>query len=251
MKELDKNEFSATFPDQISLNTFSKLTTVGLALYGYEVKISKTNVDPDASSVLQSTWIRIGGVPSFARKVDVIKEITSLVAEPIKVDEFSLLRDEPVRVRLNSRNPANLKGFVEIFFNGVGYEIKFWTEGTSNSARIRDATSGSGNPNDRNDGADKRNEDYQKHRKVDKAEETNRNLDKDLETSQGESQDDSMEDLIKDGSPMEADFPDPIAAFHPEIGLIQIDSLECSLVPGTECVSAKDTCVDQQSQVLS
>ena len=50
---------------------------------------------------------------------------------------------------------------------------------------------------------------------------------------------------------MEADFPDPIAAFHPEIGLIQIDSLECFLVPGTECVSAKDTCVDQQSQVLS
>ena len=101
------------------------------------------------------------------------------MAEPIKVDEISLLRDEPVRVRVNSRNPANLKGFVEIFFNGVGYEIKFWTEGTSNSARIRDATSGSGNPNDRNDGADKRNEDYQKHRKVDKAEETNKNLDKD------------------------------------------------------------------------
>ena len=72
-----------------------------------------------------------------------------------------------------------------------------------------------------------------------------------METSQGESQDDSMEDLIKDGSPMEADFPYPIAAFHPEIGLIQIDSLECFLVPGTECVSAKDTCVDQQSQVLS
>jgi len=157
---LDKNEFSATFLDQVSLNTFSKLTTIGLALYGYKVKISKTNVDPDASFVLQSTWIRIGGVPRFARKVDVIKEITSLVAEPIKVDEFSLLRDEPVRVRVNSRNPANLKGFVEIFFNGVGYEIKFWTEGTSNSARIRDATSGFGNPNDRNDGADKRNEDY-------------------------------------------------------------------------------------------
>ena len=106
---MDKNEFSATFPDQVSLNTFSKLTTVGLALYGYEVKISKTNVDPDASSVLQSTWIRIGGVPSFARKVDVIKEITFLVAEPIKVDEISLLRDEPVRVRVNFRNPANLK----------------------------------------------------------------------------------------------------------------------------------------------
>ena len=49
---------------------------------------------------------------------------------------------------------------MEILFNGVGYEIKFWTEGTSNSARIRDATLDSGNPNDRNNGADKQNEDY-------------------------------------------------------------------------------------------
>ena len=83
---MDKNEFSASFPDQASLNTFSKLTTMGLALYGYKIKISKTNVDPAASSILHTAWIRISGVPSFARKEEVIKEIISLVAEPIKVD---------------------------------------------------------------------------------------------------------------------------------------------------------------------
>ena len=251
VKELDRNEFSASFPDQISLNTFSKLTTVGLALYGYKVQISKTNIDPADSSVLHSTWIRIGGVPNFARKVEVIKEIASLVAEPIKVDEFSLWRDEPVRVRVNCRNPANLKGFVEIFFNRVGYEIKFWVEGAPNSARNRDASSGSGNQKDRKDGSDKRNEDNQDTRKMDKMEEPNSNLDKDLDASQGESQDDSMEDLIKDGSPMEAEFPDPIAVFHPELGLLQLDSVESPMIPSLEGLSDKEPCLVQQSQVLS
>ena len=135
VKELDKNEFSATFSDQVSLNTFSKLTTVGLALYGYKIKISKTNIDPAASSILHPAWIRVGGVPSFAKKEEVIKETVSLMAEPIKVDEFSLLRDEPLRVRVNCRDPARLRGFVEIFFKGVGYEMKFWTEGAPNTLR--------------------------------------------------------------------------------------------------------------------
>ncbi|KAG2604329.1 hypothetical protein PVAP13_4NG046900 [Panicum virgatum] len=96
VKELDRNEYSATFPDQMSLDTFAKLTTVGLAIYGLKVKISKTNIDPAASSILHPTWLRIDGLPAFARKEEVVKEIVSLVAEPLKVDSFSLLREEPV-----------------------------------------------------------------------------------------------------------------------------------------------------------
>jgi hypothetical protein len=81
-------------------------------------------VDPAASSILQSTWVKIVGIPGFAKEEEVVKEIASLVGEPIKVDEFSLIRDEPVRVRVNCRNPATLRGFIEIFFNGVGFDIR-------------------------------------------------------------------------------------------------------------------------------
>ena len=91
VKELDRNEFSAASPDQLSLNTFSKLTDVGLAIYGIKVKISKTNIDRAASSILHSTWIRIGGLPAFAKKEEVVKEVSSLVAEPLKVDSFVCL----------------------------------------------------------------------------------------------------------------------------------------------------------------
>ncbi|RLN30271.1 hypothetical protein C2845_PM05G20210 [Panicum miliaceum] len=73
-------EFTATFPDSQSLETFSKFTGLDLALFSLKVKISKPNVDPAASSVLQSTWIKINGIPNFAKEEDIIKEIASLVA---------------------------------------------------------------------------------------------------------------------------------------------------------------------------
>jgi len=75
-----------------------------LAIHGLKVRISKSNIDIAASSVLQSVWIKVCGVPNFAREDEIIKKIVSLVAEPIKVDEFSLVRDEPVRVRVNCRD---------------------------------------------------------------------------------------------------------------------------------------------------
>ena len=69
-------------------------------------------------------------VPRFAREEDIIREITTLVAEPIKVDEFSLLRDEPVSVRVNCRDPSKIRNIVEIFFNGIGSDIKFIAKNT-------------------------------------------------------------------------------------------------------------------------
>jgi len=155
IKELSSQEFGVSFPDQNSLDTFSKFTWVELALYGLKVKISKSSIDPFASAILLPTWIKIFGVPSFARKEDIIKEITGLVAEPIKVDSFSLLRDEPVRVRVNCRDPAKLKGIVEIFFNGVGYNIKFLAENAQGSSSIgRGGPPGLGKYDDKQDRKD-------------------------------------------------------------------------------------------------
>ncbi|PUZ44622.1 hypothetical protein GQ55_8G120500 [Panicum hallii var. hallii] len=195
-------------------------------MYGYRVKISKTNIDPAGSSILQSPWIKIDGIPGFTKE-EVVREIASLVVEPIKVDGFSLLRNEPVRVHVNCRDRAKLRGFVEIFFNGVGYEIKIATEGSSNPTRGKDGPFGSGKFDDKKDGDDKRNSDNQEHKRVDKSEDHSKHFDKELDGSQGESQEDNMEDLIRDGSPMDVEFSYeiPLAAFHPELGLLQVDSL--------------------------
>ena len=87
-------------------------------------------------------------VPRFAREEDIIREITTLVAEPIKVDEFSLLRDEPVSVRVNCRDPSKIRNIVEIFFNGIGSDIKFIAENTQGRTQGKGGPSASQSKHD-------------------------------------------------------------------------------------------------------
>ena len=86
------------FPDRKSLDTFSKLSGFEMSLNGLTVKLVKSVIDPEASSVLQTVWIRVHEVLGFAREANIIKEMTKLVAEPLVVDELSLIRAGPVRV---------------------------------------------------------------------------------------------------------------------------------------------------------
>lgn len=67
----------------------------------------------------------------MAREVDHVKEIVSLVAEPIAVDELSLIKEDPIRVQGRCRNLGAIKGSIEIFFNGVGKPISFEVEGAT------------------------------------------------------------------------------------------------------------------------
>jgi hypothetical protein len=60
--------------------------------------------------------------------VDAVKEITNLVAEPLVVDELSLIKVGPIRVQGRCRNPQAIRGTIEIFFNGVGVLVRFEVE---------------------------------------------------------------------------------------------------------------------------
>jgi len=200
-----------------------------LPIHGLKVKISKSMVDHNASAVLQPAWIKIYSVPGFAKEEDIIREITTLVAEPIKVDEFSLLRDEPVRVRVNCRDPSKLKRIVEIFFNGVGYDVQFMAEGVQGKTQGK-GDGPPGNQNRHGDGSSRRkgkDEDNDvNRRRLDSHDNEDGSTDKELEASQGESQEDSMEDLIRDGSPNEevmAEMTVPLAAYHPDFGIVRLE----------------------------
>jgi hypothetical protein len=93
--------------------------------YKLKIKFQRSNIDLSAKLVLQPDVIRIYGIPCYAREEGIIQEITALVVETIKGDIFNFIKDEPVWVRVNCKNPANLSGFVEFSFNEVGHEIRF------------------------------------------------------------------------------------------------------------------------------
>lgn len=125
VKQIHLQEYLVVFPDKISLDMFSKLYEFQMSLFGLKGKLEKTARDSNTSSLLQTIWIKVHGVPDLAREVESVKEIMGLVAEPLFVDELSLIKDELVRVHGRCRNPGAIQGSIEIFFNGVGKLIKF------------------------------------------------------------------------------------------------------------------------------
>lgn len=80
-------------------------------------------------------------VPGIARDVENVKEIACLMIEPLVVDELSLIKEGPVKVKGRCRNPAAVNGSIEVFFNGTGILLRFKVEDAKGSGK-----GGSGGP---------------------------------------------------------------------------------------------------------
>ena len=127
VRKISDLNYLATFP-KMMLDTFSRSKSLDLALFNITVSISHSNLDPRASSVLQTGWILLHDAPDQAKNLEAVKLIAELAGEVVVVDEVSLIKDGPLRVKLRVRELAKIKGYVEIFIEGVGYEIKFLPE---------------------------------------------------------------------------------------------------------------------------
>jgi hypothetical protein len=125
---VDSKEYTVVFPDKGSLDTFSKISEILLSIHGLNVKFLKSNMDPNAVEVLQTTWVRIYGFPTKVCKESVVMKVATLAGEPLLVDELSLIKVGLVRVKMNCRDPLRLRGIVSIFFNKIGHDIKFVLE---------------------------------------------------------------------------------------------------------------------------
>jgi hypothetical protein len=77
---------------------FAKFSKFEMPLFGLKGKIEVANVDPEASTILHIVWIKIFNIPGMAKEVESVREIATLVVEPIDVDEVSLIKPGPVRV---------------------------------------------------------------------------------------------------------------------------------------------------------
>lgn len=117
VRKISELEYVVVFPSKDILDTWSKARGVEFVLHLIKAKVDKSTIEPEASSVLSLVWVRIFGVPLPAKMVDIVKEIASTVGEPIEVDEISLMRVDPIRVKVYCRDTSCVNYFVEIFIN--------------------------------------------------------------------------------------------------------------------------------------
>jgi hypothetical protein len=59
VRQVDAKEYTTIFPNKISLGTFSKISEILMSLHGIKVRILKTDMDPDATEILQAAWVKI------------------------------------------------------------------------------------------------------------------------------------------------------------------------------------------------
>jgi hypothetical protein len=130
VKQVSDREFIAIFPNNQILETFSRSSGFELAFHKIVITVSPTDVNPASSSKLQEGWVLMSNIPDEARSVDAVTAIAELVGEVVVVDEVSLIKVGPVRAKIRARDIDNIRGFVEIFIEGEGFDIKFVPEAT-------------------------------------------------------------------------------------------------------------------------
>lgn len=128
MRQVDNDRYLAVFPNKMILETFSGSNNIELAIHKITARVVKSNLDPRVFVMLQTGWVRLQGVPDAAKTKEVVKTIAGLAGDVVCVDELSLIKEDPVRVKINARNIAKIRGFVQIFIGKDGHEIRFTPE---------------------------------------------------------------------------------------------------------------------------
>jgi hypothetical protein len=60
--------------------------------------------------------------------VEAVTAIAELAGEVIAVDEVTLIREEPIRVKIRARDISKINGSIEYFVDGVGFLVRFAPE---------------------------------------------------------------------------------------------------------------------------
>jgi hypothetical protein len=65
-----------------------------------KAKVEPIEMEKEAISILEETWVNATGFPRKAKKSEVIKEIAHMVGDPIEVDDNILRSKARVRVKV-------------------------------------------------------------------------------------------------------------------------------------------------------
>ena len=126
---ISNREFTAVFPDPVSLRYGTHSATLTLALNQLSVRISVPSVDPLAVATLSTVWVQIRGLPPAAREEGVLRGVSRLLGKFVAVDATSLPKGPAVRVQVKAPDPAKLNLTIRFFFNDVGYDLRISVEG--------------------------------------------------------------------------------------------------------------------------
>jgi hypothetical protein len=130
VKELEPGSFLVVFPNKEARKSLTRFKK-GFYFVTEEIKaiVVDSQQDADAFQTLQEVWVRAFGIPQWAKKERVARQLAFLVGDPLFVDKSSLLKPYWVRIRVACCDPRMIGGSNNVFINGQGYRIRWEVEG--------------------------------------------------------------------------------------------------------------------------
>lgn len=143
IKEISDNEFLITFPDEDMRRQLTRFKNFGFETGSITAKVKATEIPAEASSVLQSIWVKVYNWDPEARLEQVVREIAYMAGEPEAIDMQSLNRDGPIKIKVAVRDPRLITGETEVFFNSVGRKLTWIVEDMEGSEKGNKTSSSS------------------------------------------------------------------------------------------------------------
>jgi hypothetical protein len=123
-----EDEFVLHFPYEELRNELTKFKGFEFATSIIKAKVVPIEMEKEAVSLFEETWVKATGFPQKAKRAEVIKEISHLVGDPQEVDEGSLGEGGVVRVRVMCKDALKVAGSTMVYINKQGHWIKWISE---------------------------------------------------------------------------------------------------------------------------
>ena len=126
--QVGDNDFAVVFPSADLLHMAKTSGKLFLSIHDITVLVRDSIHETIVPLSMPEVWLRLHGIPKKHRRFDRLMEGLKMLGRPIVVDELSLIRVGPVRMKFGCRAPDKMNGFVQVWFNHEGYYIRVEVE---------------------------------------------------------------------------------------------------------------------------
>lgn len=128
VKQINDSDFLVDFPNEEARSKMTLVKCFDFDKFPIKASVSKSKMTDNAVDELYFLWVKMYGLPDFARSEAVIRVMSDLVGELEEIEEKSINKGEFVRMKIGCLDPFAINCSVVLYINGVGYKIRWEVE---------------------------------------------------------------------------------------------------------------------------
>ena len=129
--QLSDFDFSVVFPSKDCLRMIASCTSFTLPLNQLVVSVKAAASNGTAVGPLSQVWVLIDDLPASLRSSVFLMSFGVLIGKPIEVDEESLNKVGPARMKVWCVDPERVHGFIDVYPSPNGIRLRVRVEGAA------------------------------------------------------------------------------------------------------------------------